>query len=443
MQSFVTAPSPRRHSELILLTAFLFLLFSVTGRLFLDYLIAPSTTLAPPPAPMESSSESFILKQQAALQRNPNNTYAYAQLGLGLLEKVRITNDPTLYTQAETAFNEALKRDPQQLDALVGQGILALARHDFTGALEWADQAWAINPFRAQTLGIMVDALVELGRYDEAKQKAQQMIELRPGVPSYTRISYLRELHGDVPGAIKAMKMARDAGVPGTEAMLWSQVQLGNLYFHSGDLEQAEAIYQEALRYRADYIHAEAALANVQAARGDYSGAIAAYEPIIERSPLPEFALTLAELYEVTGQPEKANQQYDLVRTLEQRNASAGMNVDLELALFEANLANDPAQAVELARTAYDAQPNIHAAEALSWALYQNGEYNEAYQYNQEARRLGTQDAHLYYQAGKIVLAMGDKQQAQAYLQQALDINPYFSIRDAADARRLLAQLAS
>ena len=117
------------------------------------------------------------------------------------------------------------------------------------------------------------------------------------------------------------------------------------------------------------------------------------------------------------------------------------MNVDLELALFEANLANNPAQAVELARTAYEAQPNIHAAEALSWALYQNGEYNEAYQYNQDARRLGTQDPHLYYHAGKILLAMGDKEQAQTYLQQALDINPYFSVLDAADARSLLAEL--
>lgn len=441
MQSVMIRPSPRRYSGLILLTALLFLLFSVTGRLFLDYFIPSSSTIAPPPAPLMRSSDSFILKQQAALQHNPNNTYAYAQLGLGLLEKVRITNDPSLYVQAESAFNEALKRDPQQLDALVGQGILALARHDFTGALEWADKAWAINPFRAQTLGIMVDGLVELGRYDEALAKGEQMIKLRPGVPSYSRISYLRELHGDVPEAIKAMKMARDAGVPGTEAMLWSQVQLGNLYFHSGDLEQAEAIYQEALHYRADYIHAEAALANVLAARGDYSGAIAAYEPIIERSPLPEFALTLAELYEVTGQPEKANQQYDLVRTLEQQNASAGMNVDLELSLFEANLANDPAQAVELARTAYHAQPNIHAAEALSWALYQNGDYKEAYQYNQDARRLGTQDAHLYYHAGKMQLAMGDKQQAQSYLQQAIDITPYFSIPDAPDARNLLAEL--
>jgi len=140
--------------------------------------------------------------------------------------------------------------------------------------------------------------------------------------------------------------------------------------------------------------------------------------------PLPEFALTLGELYDATGQPEQAQPQYDLVRVMTQRNANAGMNVELDFALLKANHGTNSALAVNLARTAYDSQPNIHAAEVLSWSLYQNGEYNEAYHYNQDARRLGTQDAHLSYQAGKMGVAMGDEEQAQAYLQQALDINP-------------------
>lgn len=439
MQPAITASPSRRYSELLLLTALLFLLFSFAGRLLLDNFIPPSTSVAPAPAPMESASESFILKQQAALAHDPDNTYAYTQLGLGLLEKVRITHDSSLYLEAETAFNEALKRDPQQMDALIGQGILALARHDFPRALKWADQVWAINPFSAQTLGIMVDGLVELGRYEEAFVKAEQMVELRPGVPSYTRISYLRELHGDIPGAIEAMKMARDAGVPGTEAMLWSQVQLGNLYFNSGDLEEAEVIYQEALHYRADYMHAQAAMANVQAARGEHQAAIVTYESIVKEVQFAEYGTALGELYEVTGQPEKAAEQYAQVWAIEQQNAQAGMNIDHELAFFE--LENDPAKALEIARRAYQAQPNLYSTEVLSVMLYENQMYEEAYEYNQKARQLGTQDPHPYYQAGQILLAMGDKEQAKAFLQQALDINPHFSVRDAADARRLLAEL--
>ena len=45
--------------------------------------------------------------------------------GSAVVEK---TADPSLYTRAEQAFAEALKRDPRQLDALAGQGSLALSR---------------------------------------------------------------------------------------------------------------------------------------------------------------------------------------------------------------------------------------------------------------------------------------------------------------------------
>lgn len=437
MQSAPSRAFSSRYPQLILLTALLFLFFNIIGRVVLDQVAPLSPATEPPPAPIESSNDAYIEKQQEALRHNPNNTYAYAQLGLALLEKVRINYDPALYTQAENAFNETLKRDPDHLDALMGMGILALARHEFTVALEWADQAWAINPYGADILGIMVDAQVELGRYEEALESADKMIKLRPGIPSYTRLSYLRELHGDIPGAIEMMEKAADVGLPGTEAMLWSQVQLGHLYFNSGDLAQAEATYEKALFFRPDYIHAQAAQARLQAARGEYEEAIAAYHPIVERLPLPEFVIALGELYEVTERPKQAQQQYELVRIMQQLNASEGMNVDLELAFFEANHGNNPTEALAKMRTTYQSRPSIYAADALAWALYHNGEVASAQQYSQEALRLGTQDAMLYYHAGKIALALEDEEGAQANFQLALDINPYFSIRDALDIERL------
>lgn len=437
MPSTPSRPFSSRYPQLLLLTALLFLFFNIIGRIMLDQFAPLSPPTQPPPAAIESSNDAYIEKQQQALQHNPNNTYAYAQLGLALLEKVRLTYDPALYTQAENAFNEVLKREPDHLDALIGMGILALARHDFTAALEWADKAWAINSFGADILGIMVDAQVELGRYEEARQTADKMLKLRPGIPAYTRLSYLRELHGDIPAAIDMMQKAADAALPGTEAMLWSEVQLGHLYFNRGDLAQAEAAYQKALFFRPDYIHAQAALARLQAARGEYEEAIAAYHPIVERLPLPKFVIALGELYEVTERPKQAAQQYELVRLMQQLNASQGMNVDLELAFFEADHGDKPTQALAQIRATYQSRPTIYAADALAWALYHNAQYAQAQQYSQEALRLGTQDAMLYYHAGKIALALGDEESAQSYFQQALDINPYFSIRDALDVEAL------
>jgi tetratricopeptide (TPR) repeat protein len=400
---------------------------------------APRTVT--PPAPIELSSQEAIRKLESRLQNNPDDTYAYAQLGLGLLQQVRESGDLSLYTRAGKAFSEALARDPKQLDALVGQGILALALHDFPGALDWANKAWAINPFRAQILGIMVDGQVELGRYDEAVATLQKMVDLRPDLDSYSRVSYLCDLYGDVDGAIEAMRSAVQTALPGSESWAWTLTHLGHLYFNRGDIKEAAAIYEQVLTAKANYPYALAGQARVAAAQGNTAEAITIYQQITERLPLPEFIIALGELYEATSQPDAARQQYDLVGVIQQLNAAAGMNVDLEMALFTASHGDDPAAAVQQARAAYAERPTIHAADTLAWALYQQGEYQEAWQYSQEALRLGTKDAMLHFHAGMIATKVGDTEAARTHLQTALAINPHFSPLYGPVAQEALAEV--
>jgi tetratricopeptide (TPR) repeat protein len=394
-----------------------------------------------PPAPVELSSQDAISQLESRLRDNPDDAYAYAQLGLGLLQQVRESGDVSLYARAGKAFQEALTRDPKQLDALVGQGILALALHDFPGALEWADKAWAINPFRAQILGIKVDGQVELGRYDEAVQTLQKMVDLRPDLDSYSRVSYVRELYGDVDGAIEAMRSAVQTALPGSESWAWTLTHLGHLYFNRGELTEAAAIYEQVLVAKANYPYALAGQARVAAAQGNTDEAITIYKQITERLPLPEFIIALGELYEATSQADAARQQYDLVGVIQQLNAAAGMNVDLEMALFTASHGNDPAAAVQQARTAYAERATIYAADTLAWALYQQGEYAEAWQLSQEALRLGTKDALLHFHAGMIAAKVGDKEAARTHLQTALAINPHFSPLYTPVAQEALAEV--
>jgi tetratricopeptide (TPR) repeat protein len=387
-----------------------------------------SAALSAAPTVASVTTEQQIANFQSQLAQVPDNPYFLAQLGLAYLQQVRETADAAAYLQAEAAFNEALRHDPQQIDALVGQGILALARHDFIQALEWAEKAQAVNPFRADILGIIVDAQVELGRYDEAVASAQEMVDRKPGLASYSRVSYVRELHGDVPGAIEAMQAAAQAGLPGAEGTLWAMYQLGTLHFNAGEWEQAAAVYQRIIEIQPSYPYALAGLAKIETAEGDYKTAIALMEPLAARLPLPQFVIQLGDLYWKVGQPEKAQQQYDLIQAIQQLNAASGMNVDLELALFEADY-GDPAAALTQAQAAYEARPSIHAADVLGWALYQNGRYDEAYPYSQEALRLGTQDAALFYHAGIIAGALGKTGEAEQLLSQAQTTNPAFSLR--------------
>ena len=60
-------------------------------------------------------------------------------------------------------------------------------------------------------LAILIDASVELGRYDEAETHLSDLLALRPGSAALSRLSYLRELHGDLDGARLAMLQAEQA----------------------------------------------------------------------------------------------------------------------------------------------------------------------------------------------------------------------------------------
>ena len=287
----------------------------------------------------------------------------------------------------------------------------------------------------------MTDAHVELGEYDAAVTTLQAMMDMRPGVNSYSRTAYLRELYGDVDGAIQAMQMAVNMGLPGDEPTLWTMVQLGNLYFNRGDLAKAESIYQAALKQSPDYVYALDGMANVLVAQGRNEEAVTQYHVVLNRIPLPKAAIAFGEFLESTGDMQGAQEQYDLVQLIETLNASAGMNVDLEMALFNSDHGADMAAALTQAQAAYTERKTVYAADVMAWALYRNQRADEAQPYMDEAMRLHTQDARLFYHAGMIALARGDQATARQNLTRALEINPYFSSLAATTAKATLATL--
>jgi tetratricopeptide (TPR) repeat protein len=267
------------------------------------------------------------------------------------------------------------------------------------------------------------------------------MVDLRPDMSSYSRISYIRELHGDIDGSLDMMQRAVDSGTPNLESTAWVRTQLGNLYFNTGDLDQAEAEYQRTLQDRPNYVYAIAGLGRVQAAQGRMDEAIHLLEKAIAIMPMPEFVITLGDLYQITGQKEKASQQYQLVTTIEKLYRANGVDMDMEIALFNADHDQNLDETLALARKAYANRPSIHGADALAWALYKTGNYKDAQKYSQEALKLGTKDALKLFHTGMIALKLGDNVKAREYLDQALTINPHFSILYADQARRTLQML--
>jgi tetratricopeptide (TPR) repeat protein len=388
-----------------------------------------------------ASTDAQIQTLQDRLRSNPDDWQSYSQLGLVFLQKARETGDPTYYQKTEEALNKALSSHPDDYASIGASGALALARHQFRSALELGEKARQLNPDRAYAYGVIADAQIELGQYSEAVDTLQAMVDLRPDMSSYSRISYMRELHGDLEGSLDMMQRAVETGVPNAENTAWVRTQLGNLYFNIGDLKQAEIEYQLTIQNRPNYVYAMAGLGRVQAAQGNTRQAIKLLENAVAIMPMPEFVIALGDLYKTAGQQQKADQQYKLVGTIEKLYRANGVDMDMEIALFNADHDQNLTETLALARKAYANRPSIHGADALAWALYKTDDFKEAQKYSQEALKLGTKDALKLFHAAMIALKLGDEAQARSYLKQALTINPHFSILYAADAQRTLETL--
>lgn len=405
---------------------------------------------APAPAvhrqPAVVTTDTTIASLQARLTKNPADSEAGIELGAAYLQKVRETGDPTYYGKAGAVLNDVLAREPGNASAMAWYGALQLSLHNFRDGLEWGLKAHAANPESLEPYPDLIDGYVELGQYEQAVATTDEFVGLRPDLPSYTRVAYLRELYGDRPGAAEALTSALDTTAPNTEGGAWTRVQLGNLYLTGGNPDGAEQEYLRTLAAMPDYAPALAGLGKVAAARGDYAKAIELLTKASQRIPLPEYVVPLGEIYQVSGDQAGADEQFGIVRIEMQLLASNGLNTDLEFALFEADHPTPnttPEQVVTTARAALAARPSIYGHDVLAWALYRAGQYDEAQSEITEALRLGTQDATLFFHAGMIAKARGDKLEAQRDLQTALRINPSFSVLHAPEARAALEELAN
>jgi tetratricopeptide (TPR) repeat protein len=357
-----------------------------------------------------------------------------------MIQRVRETGDPSLYSKADAAFAKARELLPDDPLVLVGIGTLQLARHQFGEALVTAQLALKSTSFFPVARAVEVDALVELGRYDAAVAAVQELVDERPDLAAYSRVSYVRELYGDLPGALQAMEQAETAGAGAPENVAFVSSLRGNLLNLLGRRDAAAAAYEQALQLVPNYAAAIASQGRLAVGRGDLKTAIERFTTAAAVVPLPEYVIALGEANEAAGNAVAARQSYDLARLETTLFKANGVVVDLELALFESDHGN-AAAALSLARAAYDERHTIKTADALGWAQFKNGNVSEARRLSVEALRLGTLDPLLLYHAGVIAAAAGDSKSAKTYLTRSLSLDPGFSPTGAAAARTLLETL--
>ncbi len=411
--------------------------------------VGPQLVGGPPPldpvaatanAASADSLSASITELQTQLEENPKDAEGWAQLGAAYVEQARVSADPSYYPKAEGALDKSLELSSEDNDeALTAMGALANARHDFEEADDYARRAQAINPANSTALGVSADALIQLGDYDAATAAAQEMLNIRPGLPSYSRASYDLELHGERERAVEAMELALKSAYSPAD-IAFCTYYLGQLAFNQGDLAEAEKQFERGLNAVADDPMLLIGRARVYAAQGQEEQATRAFDRVVASRPLPEYLVEYGFYLDSLGRTAEADAQFDTVNAVQMLFESNGVQDDLTSAHVEANR-GDPELALKHAQAEWKLRQNIDSADAMAWALHKSGRDDEALTYAAKANALGGDIAVFLYHQGMIEKALGEDDAARASLELSLETNPYFSPVDAPLARQALVEL--
>lgn len=396
------------------------------------------------PVSYTKTTDQLIEFWRGRFEQDPNDFLSLMFLGQAFMRKGRETGDASMYEKAETAFRKSLEIDPGYEVAIAYLSAALFTKHDFQGALDLANRVYASDPSALQVLATIGDSQLELGNYAEAESAFQHLVDKVPSAPVYGRLSRLAWLKGNPSEALKLMQQAVDdastSGLTG-EPAAWYQFQLGELYFNTGRADEAVKNYSAALNTYDNYYLALAGLGKAYAAQGRYDDAIELYKRAVAIIPQPDFLAALGDLYTITGKPDDAKRQYDTVEFIGKLAAINKVIYNRQLALFYANHDQKLDEALDFASKEAVVRKDVYGYDALAWALYKNGRYSEAAQAIDQAMRLGTQDALIYYHAGMIQDGLGHPDQAQTLLGQALYLNPNFDLLQTRLAQAKLDQL--
>ena len=383
------------------------------------------------------------------IQDNPGHETTLIALASAYIREARVTGNYMYYDRAAMkCVNDVLKKNENNFDALSLKAMILLSEHHFADALITAKKAVSINPYNSFVYGVLVDAFVEMGDYKSAVENLEKMISIRPDMRAYARVSYIREIHGDYPGAIEAMKLAVSAGAPGDESTAWTRVQLAQLYEKTGNTKMAEINYLLTLDERPGYAYALAGLARLAVVQKKYDDAIKLYGDAL--SMIQDYSLKeeLSDVYRLRGEPGKADaiaqtivDELNKAQTKEIGEDGEGHYSDRELA-YAYLQAKDNDNALDHALAEYNRRPkNIDVNETLAWVYYCRGEFGKALPYIKAAMKTNSKNPVLLVRYGLILGKAGEISTAKALLREVLAGNTYLSYGLKSEGLRTLQTL--
>jgi len=303
----------------------------------------------------------------------------------------RTRPDIAQFERARRFAETAVIKTPKDARAWTLLTWVRMIEHRFGDALAAATRAEKLTPNVPKLLLLKSDALVELGRYDEAEVITQQLTDAAPGIPAWTRVAHLRFLFNDLDGAIQLMSMAANAGAMHGEPSAWVWLDFARLQLDAGNMVAAKEAIATAERRQPGLPATRSMDARLQLAAGNGPAALKLYRDALNKMPKAEDALSawrIARQLQDKGLEKHMAALLDGFAKLDLvRSRRALAEYFAERGRFDV--------AIISARGEYADRPDIYSAATLARVLNRAGKTAEARQYAKIALALNTPDPQL------------------------------------------------
>jgi tetratricopeptide (TPR) repeat protein len=403
-----------------------------------------------------------ILDLQEAQKRNPESALVYVRLAQAFGVK-----DQT--EQAKGVLNEALRRFPNYVPALLLRGEIEVRAGQLDPGIQDLEQVVAKDPKLLQASILLSQARASKGELGVAETSLRELLQEAPD--NVTRENIIATLaaiklrqhrtkdvrdlaaallksepHSTVALALEGASYAAENKPEQGLRVMQEQLRaepwaggyevLGRFATKNGKLATAVEAFQKTLQLEPNFDRARADLADAYALQGNANLAIPIYESLENKHPKDVYSrLRLAQFYDARGDWQNAKSMYEKVLQLDPENIVVKNNLAYLYTEHQGNLD----VALKLAQEAKEAAPSDpNIADTLGWIYVQKGSYEAAIAQLTECVGKLPANPDFRYHLGVAYFKSGRRQEAKSSLQAAV-ANAGFKY--ASQANEILAQI--
>lgn len=380
---------------------------------------------------------------ETRVKADPSSVEMRVELASAYLQKMRESADNSYFDRASKIVEGVLQSAPGNYGAARLRLELSMFRHEFPSAIEQARELHERQPGDSGILGILGDALMERGRYEESGVAYNKMVMKRPDLTSYNRLAYHKFVTGDPTNALILMRLAVEAGsrIPENEA--WCLVELGDLYRKAGTAAEAAQSYRRALERFPGYHRALAAQGRLLAAQGNTAEGIRLLSEAQSRVPLPEYAGALEQLHRLAANTAEAVKQQQLLDASDRLAAANGEKANRLIAMFYADSGRNLKRALELAEAEFAVRDDVYSYDTRAWVLFKLNRLDEAAADMKRALQHRTPEPSFLYHAAAIAAARGEARESGGYLARLEKLHAALDAAQQLEVARLSKSLRS